>query len=1048
MLFVVYGSLVPLQFSARPIVDAWASFMAIPYLQLGLESRADWVANGVLYVPLAFLTTHLIAYALPPLPRLGQLLLAGLFSAALATAIEFGQLFFPPRTVSLNDLIAEMLGSVVGLGLHLLLANWFRATLSGKGSMPMQWGRRLMEAYALAYLGFMFFPFDLLLSTAELAAKTASGKWGWLLADVARSSALVALQLVAELVLTLPFGFLLVQLAGGRAIRISRIVLAGCALGVLVEAGQFLIASGVTQGLSVLTRTLGVTCGYLIWADPARSAVRKALDIVRRHVLILALAYLFLLLYINGWLTDNWHGPQSAASRWESLRAMPFYYHYFTSEARAIFSVMAVAVSYLPVAALCWASQHRSGRAAFVAVSLAALVEAGKLFIVDARPDPTNLLIAPMAVYLAMRLLAQWSEGGAVVLADRVVTTRPGHRPRAWAVWMVPCLAAALYGSLTFPVFPVLLSLLLLVCAGAVWARPVAAFVIIPAALPVLDLAPWSGRFFLDEFDLLLLVVLAVGFARTPVVAPARRRPDHLLWLLIFLLFVSLTVSTVRGLLPLEWPDANAFNNYYSPYNALRIVKGAFWALAVLVLARRVATTGVAVRQQFAWGMVIGLALTVAVILWERVAFSGLWNFSDGYRVTGPFSAIHTGGAYIECFLAAASAYLIALLLERRNLLVRLAGVALLLATTYALMVTFSRNGYAALAVAVLLAAFASLRGGTSLLRSGLALVVLAGAMVAVAVPILQGEFAQARMALIKKDLGIRAAHWKDALEIRDADWATKVWGMGLGRFPETSFWRSIYNPRSGTYRLLQEGGNHYLRLTAGDSVYLEQIVPVEPSTDYVLKLDVRPSKPNANLSVPICEKWMLTSYNCVWLTISLGKEAGAWRRIERHFNTKQLLVSPWYSQRTVKLSFYYDIPASTIDIDNVHLQTPAGQDLLRNGDFSRGLDRWLFSTDGHLQWHTKSLVFGVLFDQGWFGLLALGALTILAMARATRRMLSGEVAAGVSLAALSSFMVVGVFDTLLDAPRYLFLLLALLFACAYRPDHTTTISTPRESTP
>jgi hypothetical protein len=325
---------------------------------------------------------------------------------------------------------------------------------------------------------------------------------------------------------------------------------------------------------------------------------------------------------------------------------------------------------------------------------------------------------------------------------------------------------------------------------------------------------------------------------------------------------------------------------------------------------------------------------------------------------------------------------------------------------------------------------------------------VLAGAMVAVAVPILQGEFAQARMALIKKDLGIRAAHWKDALEIRDADWATKVWGMGLGRFPETSFWRSVYNPRSGTYRLLQEGGNHYLRLTAGDSVYLEQIVPVEPSTDYVLKLDVRPSKPNANLSVPICEKWMLTSYNCVWLTISLGKEAGAWRRIERHFNTKQLLVSPWYSQRTVKLSFYYDIPASTIDIDNVHLQTPAGQDLLRNGDFSRGLDRWLFSTDGHLQWHTKSLVLGVLFDQGWFGLLALGALTILAMARATRRMLSGEVAAGVSLAALSSFMVVGVFDTLLDAPRYLFLLLTLLFACAYRPDHTTAISTARESTP
>ena len=32
---------------------------------------------------------------------------------------------------------------------------------------------------------------------------------------------------------------------------------------------------------------------------------------------------------------------------------------------------------------------------------------------------------------------------------------------------------------------------------------------IIPAALPVLDLAPWSGRFYLDEFDLLILVSLS-----------------------------------------------------------------------------------------------------------------------------------------------------------------------------------------------------------------------------------------------------------------------------------------------------------------------------------------------------------------------------------------------------------------------------------------------------------------------------------------------------------------------------------------------------------
>jgi hypothetical protein len=53
--FVIYGSLVPLQFKARPLSEAWEFFRHIPYLELGIGSRADWVANILLFVPLAFL---------------------------------------------------------------------------------------------------------------------------------------------------------------------------------------------------------------------------------------------------------------------------------------------------------------------------------------------------------------------------------------------------------------------------------------------------------------------------------------------------------------------------------------------------------------------------------------------------------------------------------------------------------------------------------------------------------------------------------------------------------------------------------------------------------------------------------------------------------------------------------------------------------------------------------------------------------------------------------------------------------------------------------
>ena len=53
--FVIYGSLVPLHFQRQPLDEAWAYFQQIPYLDLGIGSRADWVANILLFVPLAFL---------------------------------------------------------------------------------------------------------------------------------------------------------------------------------------------------------------------------------------------------------------------------------------------------------------------------------------------------------------------------------------------------------------------------------------------------------------------------------------------------------------------------------------------------------------------------------------------------------------------------------------------------------------------------------------------------------------------------------------------------------------------------------------------------------------------------------------------------------------------------------------------------------------------------------------------------------------------------------------------------------------------------------
>ncbi|MDP3221141.1 MAG: VanZ family protein, partial [Deltaproteobacteria bacterium] len=113
--FVIYGSLVPLDFRALPWGEAVSRFSAIPFLDLGIGSRADWMANLLLFIPLTFLWMGVLTAGSSTLrTRLVMLVLIPA-AAALSVGIEFTQLFFPQRTVSQNDILAETLGGLIGV---------------------------------------------------------------------------------------------------------------------------------------------------------------------------------------------------------------------------------------------------------------------------------------------------------------------------------------------------------------------------------------------------------------------------------------------------------------------------------------------------------------------------------------------------------------------------------------------------------------------------------------------------------------------------------------------------------------------------------------------------------------------------------------------------------------------------------------------------------------------------------------------------------------------------------------------------------------------
>jgi VanZ family protein len=406
--FVVYGSLLPLDFRPRPLEVALRDFYHIRYLRLDADSRADWVANILLYIPLAYLwlgaqrrdgRMHLKVF---------QSTVVFCFCVALSVAIEFTQQFFPPRTVSLNDLIAEVLGAGVGIVLWWTSGQRLRRLLE----LVVAQGRGAAYAgavlYSIAYLVFSLFPFDFLISAEEFGAKLAGDYFSWLPSSSRCGEGLrCGAKLMAEAVAVAPLGFLLSLLSQKRELAlIKSSARVGFWLGLMIESLQLFLASGVTLAVSVLTRAMGVAGGAAAGEILRRVRPWPLLYLLAPWMPLAGAIYIALLFAV----TLVGKGPMlqihQGLGRLNEIYFLPFYYHYYTTESAAMTSLIAVTSMFLPVGVMFWVwrvvrMREFLARGAFQAALLsgliAALVETGKLFFRGSRPDPTGVIIAAAA---------------------------------------------------------------------------------------------------------------------------------------------------------------------------------------------------------------------------------------------------------------------------------------------------------------------------------------------------------------------------------------------------------------------------------------------------------------------------------------------------------------------------------------------------------------------------------------------------------------------------------------------------------------------------
>lgn len=487
--------------------------------------------------------------------------------------------------------------------------------------------------------------------------------------------------------------------------------------------------------------------------------------------------------------------------------------------------------------------------------------------------------------------------------------------------------------------------------------------------------------------------------------------------------------STSIGLVAMLAIAGFAFLSFrHGGYRALLAVLGCLTMFALTMEYIRSASR----RLKFA-------ALTLAAIL-ALIAFTLAW-------LVGKASY----WAYVALFLLAASGWLASLRSDAE--LVRipaLAGTFALPCT--ALLVADHWGGTPALVDAaialgalVLFAAWGA-RAAQPLWPTGWRGqgVVLAGAFALSSMVAIfgGGAYMGDRFSTSERDFEGRLQHWSAGLDLLQTpgDW---LFGKGLGRFPVSFYFGAPGNEFPGSYRLERETDNTFLALSGpryqigyGEVLRIGQRIAAPlPAGRYTLEFDARTAA-KVQLQFGLCSKHLIYPEACAGKqTVFSGAEGWQHRTLE--FDSRGHSGGAWYAPQFIVFTVAIETMAGRADIDNLALTGPNGLSLIANGRFDDDMARWFFTSDRHhMPWHMKSMFLHVLFEHGALGLALFMALVAAALLRSLAGQRAHHPCAPALVAAITGFLVVGLFDSLLDAPRvgFLFFLVVLLAIQGRKP--------------
>lgn len=595
-------------------------------------------------------------------------------------------------------------------------------------------------------------------------------------------------------------------------------------------------------------------------------------------------------------------------------------------------------------------------------------------------------------------------------------------------IWVV-------YSVYLFPSFQVPLFLSLLVYFVILQRFSYVWLIVLPTLLPVLDLTPWTGRIVINEFDFLILTTflaacwngrLSFMFSRRPVIK----------WLMAAVA-VSQIIGCLLGFFALQGNGNDVFYVYHEQANVIRAGKGFWEALLLLPLLEYENQRDIDWGKYLGFGMIGALLVFIWSVFWERLAFPGFFDVKADYRISGFFSSMLLGGAIVDGFLVLVFPFCLICFRNSKDSIFYWLGVGSFLGGLYCFLVTYTRSTYLAflaiLAVLFFGYKFTKLISLKRWMRVGVLIFVSASLVI----PVIGGEFMQRRLSTVSSDFQHRLNHWGHALSLMNGSIFNYIVGMGVGSFPK---YYSKETELIGSFSLKNKDIPFLsLSKSAPDgSLYVRQRFSMGSGGEYRVSAKVRTRGPHVQrLLIELCERNILPFlHECPTVELVIEPTQGKWVRYEKSINLSSYKNTVLSLIRPAEISIMNRGLKQQVDIAEISLFSPENEQLLKNNDFSKNFDFWVFSSGNHLAWHVKNQVLAVFFETGLFGLLAFGVLVLLLLRKSYGMVLVSNGYGVIFMACLCGIGVVGFFDSPFDDPRVSWLFYLICCSIAVGPQY------------